>query len=286
MYRSIETSTWKDPKVKKLDKDEKLLFLYLITNSYAHVSGIYYLSTDVMATESGLSRNRVFQVLTTLSGLGLVRYDQNLEVVWVVNMLRYQGKGSKNDRAAAKQLASFHKCSLINDFLGHYRDRKIPYSAIPLEPTEYPIPQKAYQEQEQEQEQDQDFRKPIAWDRVSFPSDSDTPEARLAVEEWLAYKRRRNQAYKDPEHQVGLLLKRFPLPADFRAAVDFSISNNYEGLFAPSHHGPKPTPPSLARVRCGKPIAPRYLSPHPPGPMAGASCENQDGNQTDNGRST
>jgi hypothetical protein len=48
MYRTIETSMWTDAKFRGLPAPARLLFLYLITNPHAHVSGIYYLP-DVIA---------------------------------------------------------------------------------------------------------------------------------------------------------------------------------------------------------------------------------------------
>lgn len=151
MYRTIDTSLWDDPKVKKLEPLAKLLFMYLITNRHAHVSGIYYLPPILAAHETGLTAARLDTLLNTLSGPGLARFDRETSVVWVRRMFFYQGKGEKNQRAAANHLATLHNSPLINDFIAlypavkrHVKDR--------VSDTPSGV---GTQEQEQEQEQKQ-----------------------------------------------------------------------------------------------------------------------------------
>ena len=128
MYRTCDTATWTDPKVKSLPPAGKLLFVYLFTNSHSHVSGIYYLPTITIVHETGLKQKDVDTLLHTLSSAGLAHYDAETEVIWVVKMLDRQGRGRKNAASAAAQLRSLHKCRLIKDFLQFYSHREIPYT--------------------------------------------------------------------------------------------------------------------------------------------------------------
>lgn len=152
MYRTIDTSTWTDPKVRKLQPLGKLLFVYLITNSHAHVSGIYYLPRAVVALETGIEAAFVDTLCDTLSGLGLVRNDQELDVFWVVNMLAYQAKGEKADRAAALQLETLHNTLLIPDFLKRYPSVKRYFKHR----VSHRVSRVGIQEQDQEQDQEQE----------------------------------------------------------------------------------------------------------------------------------
>ena len=102
MYRTIETSLWNDPKVRALPPNAKLLFIYLITNVHAHVSGLYYLPSLFIAHETGLKG--IDALWDTLSIPCLALKDDKNEVVWVVNMLRYQGAGGKS---VSRRLAAF-----------------------------------------------------------------------------------------------------------------------------------------------------------------------------------
>ncbi len=147
VYRTIETSTWTDPVIRKLPANGKLLFLYLITNDHTHVGGIYYLPTQLMSIETGISIKAIDTLLDTLAGVGLIAWDRVSDVVWVKQMFDYQGKGKKMAISVANHLGSLHNCRLIPEFLQFYEHRNIPYR--------YTIPKKAHQEQEQEQEQEQ-----------------------------------------------------------------------------------------------------------------------------------
>jgi hypothetical protein len=120
MYRTIDTSTWADPKVKRLDSTGKLLFIYFITNSHTHVSGIYYLPRVFAQYESGVSDNLYYTLCDTLTELTLVNFDDDREIVWVENMFRYQGRGKKNVISASMHLKTLHGSILCDRFASKY----------------------------------------------------------------------------------------------------------------------------------------------------------------------
>lgn len=122
MYRTIETSIWHDPKFRALPAPAKLLFVYLFSNPHAHVSGIYYVPDVTIIHETGLKQDALDTLWHTLSGAGLVGRDKPNEVVWVRNMMRYQGRGEKLRAAAANHLLTLHNSSLLSDFRKYYPD--------------------------------------------------------------------------------------------------------------------------------------------------------------------
>jgi len=144
MYRIIQSTLWTDPKIKKLDPKTKLLFMYLITNPHAHVSGIYYLPRPFIAHETGLSDEEVKEGIETLSRGYLVATDTQNDLIWVINMLRIQGAHATILKSVATQLEGCHKSSLISLFLKHYDTLAIPYR--------YPTDGVKLQEQEQEKD--------------------------------------------------------------------------------------------------------------------------------------
>lgn len=133
MYRTIESSLWTDPKIKKLSPDGKLLFVYLITNTHTHVSGIYYLPMVTISHETGYPIDTLSEVVRELISEKLIKIDPELDVFWVINMFRYQGRGTKNLRSAKNQLESLHKSCLINDFLQAYPKVKLEKSSYPID---------------------------------------------------------------------------------------------------------------------------------------------------------
>jgi hypothetical protein len=178
MFRTIDTAFWTDPKVKDLPSDGKLLFLYLITNPHTHVSGIYYLPTVVISHETGLSKTRLDTLWDSLSRLGFARRDQKTEVVWVVNMFRYQGKGEKNIISASSQLKILHNSPLCQQFAEIYPEvlqvkngYRIGYG-IQSSPAQGP------QEQEQDKDKEQD-KEEFSSEPPASPDNSE-PKLRLA----------------------------------------------------------------------------------------------------------
>ena len=57
--RSVNTKFWEDSWVEQLNISEKLLFLYLITNSYANLAGIYEITINRICFETGLDKRTV-----------------------------------------------------------------------------------------------------------------------------------------------------------------------------------------------------------------------------------
>jgi hypothetical protein len=155
MYRTIDARFWSDPKVRKLTVQAKFLFFYLVTNPHTHVSGIYYLTKGAIVEESGLPKAALDTLCDTLTRAGLARFDRENHVVWVKNMMRYQGKGDKNTRSAAFHLNDLHNSCLIKEFLAEYpavqHYVKIPHQSPIQQKADHATPE---QEQEQEQEQD------------------------------------------------------------------------------------------------------------------------------------
>jgi uncharacterized protein YdaU (DUF1376 family) len=79
---------------------------------------------------------------------------------------------------------------------------------------------------------------------VTLPDGMDTETVKAALADWLAHHRRRRQPYRDPS-AVARLFKGHT-PQTFVEAVQFSIANNYQGLFSPKGGGgnarPEPGP--------------------------------------------
>jgi hypothetical protein len=149
VYRTIETSIWFDPKFTELPAPGKLLFLYLITNPHAHVSGIYYLPEEVVRRESGLKADSLDRLWDTLSESGLSFRDRIVQIVWVKNMLRHQGGHSKLIAAAANHVGTLHNSELVKKFLDYYPDVK----KAAAKRSRHRVSGSRLQEQEQEQDQ-------------------------------------------------------------------------------------------------------------------------------------
>jgi len=86
--RSISTSFWNDTWVEELSANEKLLFIYLLTNDKTNMLGVYEISIKKMSFETGISKENIEKYLNNFSLKNKVLYKNNHVVL--VNFLRHQ----------------------------------------------------------------------------------------------------------------------------------------------------------------------------------------------------
>lgn len=161
MYRTIDASFWTDQKVRKLAPLDRLLFLYLITNPHTHVSGLYYLPEGMIQHETGLTKSQLGYGIDTLSKTRRALFDPPNELVWVVKMFRFQGKGLKNTLSAARHIENdLHNSFLVSEFLKAYPEVE-PHVKNRVSHTlsEFGTPHSPFPIPEQEQEQENGERK-------------------------------------------------------------------------------------------------------------------------------
>lgn len=86
--RYVNTKFWSDNYISRLNKDEKLLFLYLLTNERTTIAGIYELPVRYMAIETGMDEEDVERILKKFSRDKKASYTDG----WVVisNFIKYQ----------------------------------------------------------------------------------------------------------------------------------------------------------------------------------------------------
>lgn len=97
-YRQIYSRFWSGRTGKKLrgDHQAQVVALYLITNSRAHMSGLYELPTWHIAGELGMGEGDVCDTLSKLDALDFCQYDESNDVVFVRKMFTFQvGEGLK-----------------------------------------------------------------------------------------------------------------------------------------------------------------------------------------------
>jgi hypothetical protein len=116
--------------------------------------------------------------------------------------------------------------------------REVDSSALPLLDGAGIPPPVAPQQQAQKPPKRSKPDKPIDWAKVEFPDGCDTPEVRKAILDWLEYHRRIGKPYKMAEKQVSVLLKRYG--RQLTEAIEYSISQGYQGCFLPSKPHGKP----------------------------------------------
>lgn len=110
--RSVNTKFWEDPFVEGLKPDEKLLFLYLLTNPMANMLGIYEISVKRISYDTGINQDRVKKILKSFESVGKVLRES--DYVIMPNWLKNQSLNSNMQTGAI---------NIYNDLPKWLRDR-------------------------------------------------------------------------------------------------------------------------------------------------------------------
>lgn len=102
-YRPIKTQFWTDEWVSSLSAQEKLLYLYLITNPATTLCGIYRVSVRYLVFETGLTQKEVESCLKRFRADGKVAHADG----WIIikNFEKHQTKSPKILEGIKRELA-------------------------------------------------------------------------------------------------------------------------------------------------------------------------------------
>lgn len=107
-YRSIHRGIWNDEDFLELNADDKLLFLYLITNKALTESGIYRVSLKTISFETSIP----LETVSKRFGNGLfknVKYDADNKLIYIINARKYNNGGNPKMITASIQ-ADYNEC--------------------------------------------------------------------------------------------------------------------------------------------------------------------------------
>jgi len=86
--RSVSTAFWSDPFIEELSPNQKLLFLYLMTNEKTNMLGIYESSIKKISFETDIPKVSLKKDLELLVSRGKVKYIDNYIIL--VNYMKHQ----------------------------------------------------------------------------------------------------------------------------------------------------------------------------------------------------
>lgn len=113
--RSISTSFWSDPAIEDMTPEEKLLFLYLVTNDKTNMLGIYEVSIKKIAFETGLDKEIVLKALKGFESIGKVKYENNYIIL--CNFLKHQHFNTNMIKSAIDSYNELPKSLQIKDLI-------------------------------------------------------------------------------------------------------------------------------------------------------------------------
>lgn len=129
-FAKIRPNLWKSEKMRNLSPNGKLLAMYLLTSPAYSMIGIYEQSKVVAQKHTGLSVGDFDAALAELQAIDFVRFDEETEVVWVVDMAltqiadgglsEQQRKGVINELTRLKAECQF---PFVDEFINYYREK-------------------------------------------------------------------------------------------------------------------------------------------------------------------
>jgi hypothetical protein len=115
-YQKIEVNTWNDEKFVKLSQDGKMLFLYFLTCPHSNSIGAYVAKKGYISEDLKWDTKRVSKTLSELLQNGLIKYDESLSVVVVVNYLKHNTIENPNQcKSAVKNFQSLPKTNILQE---------------------------------------------------------------------------------------------------------------------------------------------------------------------------
>lgn len=94
--RTISTKIWTDSFVRELSAEEKLAFVYFLTNSHTELCGIYEIPAELACFEAGISKEVLYSFLEKAQKNKKLFYNKELNIVYIPNYIKYQTNSRPN----------------------------------------------------------------------------------------------------------------------------------------------------------------------------------------------
>lgn len=95
-FRKLHTTFWTDPFVENLTQNQKLFYLYLISNTKTKQSGIYEISKKYIAYETGFPITEVNELITFFVNENKIFYSEATNEIAIMNWIKYNHSFSKS----------------------------------------------------------------------------------------------------------------------------------------------------------------------------------------------
>ena len=113
-YRPIRTSFWSDAYILDLERDEKLLYMYLLTNDATTQCGIYEIPLRRVEFETGFSGERIYEMFHKFQEDNKIYYSLETREIAIINWRRYNDNPSpKTMSRVASELESVKNPMLV-----------------------------------------------------------------------------------------------------------------------------------------------------------------------------
>jgi hypothetical protein len=198
-YGKVSPKFWIGQTGKALRKqglEAQLVALYLLTSPHANMLGLYYVPKAFIAHEIGLGFEAASKGLQGCIEAGFCRYDDDSEMVWVMEMARFQIADQLKDKdlrikGVQNEYDSLPENPYLGGFFAMYAKAFCMFSNR-AQGSLFEAPSKPLASQEQEQEQEKGKPKPSssAGADCDDAGEAEPEKAKPFDQFWAAYPRR------------------------------------------------------------------------------------------------
>lgn len=117
IFRKIHTSFWSDSFIQDLEKDQKLFYLYLLTNERTRQCGVYEITKKQIAYDLGYSIDRVSILLEYFIKVGKIKYNETTKELAIGNWLKYNNSTSPKVKSCIDKEFAYCKDTLLIQYV-------------------------------------------------------------------------------------------------------------------------------------------------------------------------
>ena len=118
IFRKIHISFWSDPFIQDLDNEQRLFYLYLLTNEKTKQCGIYEISKRQISFNLGIDSEKVTELIGYFVNAGKIRYSLETNEIAIKNWMKYNSSTSPKVVSCIKS----ELCSIKDRVLIEYVD--------------------------------------------------------------------------------------------------------------------------------------------------------------------
>lgn len=229
--RTVKTHFWNDNFVGQLQPDDKLLFLYLITNPLTNMLGVYEIQLRRISFDTMLPLERVTEGLETLRNHKKAEYIGGYIIL--PNFVRNQNYNTNMLKSAANEMEDLPSCVLKSPFFRRVREwfERVPERSAMVPKIEVEREVEVEVERERETEEENETESRAGRESEPFPKRLEKADTRDQLFRlWFDYRKSKGR-HPTPFEEEALKKEWEDIPLNkIKASISYTVSNGWFSL--------------------------------------------------------